>query len=66
MRKRIPKGRVRRMVVLDHEALSWLHAVLKDERYNVTERKQMPPDWEAKYDKAERQVITLLQAAERG
>ena len=55
-----PKTKVRRMAWLDHEALSWALAVLRDNRFEVERRGQMTDDWRRKYDAAQDHVVELI------
>jgi hypothetical protein len=63
-RKRIPKGRVRRTVILDHAALSFALAAIRDDRYKVSQTADAGTDWEARYDAAEKHLVELIRCAE--
>lgn len=65
MRKRIPKGRVLRKVMLDRKALMWALNSMKDDKYNVETRRTMSLEWATKYAEAEKHLLELIAAAER-
>jgi hypothetical protein len=65
VKKIIPEGRVRRMVAIDHAALTWALAVVKDEKHNVITRGAMSDEWLKKYQGAEAHLMELIAASER-